>query len=242
MKKIQPGRSFPLGASVYPNGVNFSVFSKNCDAVELLLFDEGKYDTPAQVIPFDPVRNKTFYYWHMFVPGIKGGQVYAYRVHGPFDPGNGHRFDGSKVLIDPYSKSVIQDQHYDRGAATRFGEDNCAVAMKSVVVDNAAYDWGDDQPLHTPYTRTVIYELHVSGFTKHPSSGVTPELRGTYKGLIEKIPYLKDLGITAVELLPVQQFDPLDKPDAAKSNYWGYTPIAFFAPYRGYATSDAPLA
>lgn len=240
--KIQPGRSFPLGATVTPDGVNFSVFSKNCVEVELLLFDEGKYDKPAHVITFDPQRNRTFYYWHMFVPGLKAGQVYAYRVHGPFEPEIGHRFDGSKVLIDPYSKAVIQNEAYDRGAATRFGEDNCAVAMKSVVVDPEAYDWEGDQPLHTPYTRTVIYELHVGGFTKNPNSGVSEDLRGTYKGLIEKIPYLKQLGITAVELLPVQQFDPQDKPFSAKSNYWGYTPIAFFAPHRGYAASEGTLA
>ncbi len=240
--KVLPGQSYPLGATVTPNGVNFSVFSKNCHSVELLLFDEGKYDRPAHTLKFDPVRNRTFYYWHMLLPELKAGQVYAYRVHGPFDPANGHRFDGSKVLIDPYSKAIIQDEHYDRGAATRYGEDNCATAMKSVVVDNSAYDWEGDQPLHIPYTRTMIYELHVAGFTKHPNSGVSPELRGTYKGLIEKIPYLKDLGVTAVELLPVQQFDPQDKPFSAKSNYWGYTPIAFFAPFRGYAASDAPLA
>ncbi len=240
--KVQPGRSFPLGATVTPKGVNFSVFSKNCDSVELLLFDEGDYSQPAQVIPFDPRVNRTFYYWHMFIPGMKAGQVYAYRVHGPFEPEIGFRFDGSKVLIDPYSKAVIQDETYDRGAATRYGEDNCATAMKSVVVDTSAYDWNGDQPLHKPYSRTVIYELHVAGFTKHPNSGVTPELRGTYRGLIEKIPYLKDLGVTAVELLPVQQFDPQDKPLSARSNYWGYTPIAFFAPFRGYAASGDPLA
>src|SRR6478735_1411523 len=107
MKRIQPGRSFPLGATVTPEGVNFSVFSKNCDSVELLLFDEGKYDKPARVISFDPHRNKTFYYWHMLVPELQAGQVYAYRVHGEFQPEIGLRFDGSKVLIDPYSKAVI---------------------------------------------------------------------------------------------------------------------------------------
>ncbi len=240
--KVQPGKSFPLGATVSPDGVNFSVMSKNCDSVELLLFDEDKYDKPARVIPFDPHVNKTFYYWHMFIPGLKAGQVYAYRVHGPFEPELGFRFDGSKVLIDPYSKSVIQDENYDRGAATRFGEDNCAVAMKSVVVDTANYDWEGDAPLHKSYASTLIYELHVAGFTKNPNSGVSDDLRGTYRGLIEKIPYLKELGVTAVELLPVQQYDPQDKPFSAKSNYWGYTPIAFFAPHRGYASSGAPLA
>ncbi|MBL8134626.1 MAG: glycogen debranching protein GlgX [Anaerolineae bacterium] len=239
--KPLPGRSFPLGATVYPDGVNFSVFSKNCERVELLLFDHGRYDKPARVIPFDPKRNKTFYYWHMFVPGLQSGQVYAYRVHGPMVPEVGFRFDGSKVLVDPYARGVIMD-NYDRGAATRFGEDNCAVAMKSVVVDPGDYDWEGDRPLQIPYTRSIIYEMHVGGFTKHPSSGVTPELRGTYLGLIEKIPYLKELGITAVELLPVQQFDPQDKPFTAHSNYWGYTPFAFFAPHAAYASDGHPLA
>jgi len=240
-QNLGAGRSFPLGATVVPNGVNFSVFSKNGDAVELLLFDEGDYEKPARVIRLNPKINKTFYYWHIFVPGLKSGQVYGYRVHGPLAPEVGFRFDGSKVLLDPYAKSVILD-NYDRGAATLYGIDNCATAMKSVVVDTKDFDWEDDRPLQVPYTRSIIYEMHVGGFTKHESSGVAPELRGTYLGLIEKIPYLKALGISAVELLPVQQFDPQDRPFTAKSNYWGYTPIGFFAPHAPYAAGKDPLA
>ncbi|MDZ4769467.1 MAG: glycogen debranching protein GlgX, partial [Chloroflexota bacterium] len=239
--KAQPGRSFPLGATVYPDGVNFSIFSKNCEGVDLLLFDHGVYDKPARVIHFDPKRNKTFYYWHMFVPGLKSGQGYAYRVHGAMNPEAGLRFDGSKVLVDPYARAIIMDD-WDRGAATRYGEDNCATAIKGVVVGTSEYQWDGDRPLQIPYTRSVIYEMHVAGFTKDPSSGVTPELRGTYLGLIEKIPYLKTLGITAVELLPIQQFDPQDKPFSAHANYWGYTPFAFFAPHSAYATGGDPLA
>jgi isoamylase len=236
---ILPGQSFPLGATVYPNGVNFCVFSKNCDAVELLLFDDVDDPRPARVIPLDPADNRTFYYWHIFVLGIGAGQLYAYRVHGPFAPRQGHRFDGSKVLIDPYARGVVVGKNYDRGAAVLPG-DNCAYAMKGVVVDSQAYDWEGDLPLNLPYASTVIYEMHVGGFTRNPNSGVALEKRGTYAGLIQKIPYLKQLGITTIEVLPVQQFDEQDAP-AEHKNYWGYSPIALFAPHAGYSSQRDPL-
>ena len=229
---VQAGQSFPLGATVYPWGVNFSVFSKNCDAVELLLFDDVDAARPSRVIHLDPQKNRTFYYWHTSVRGIGAGQLYGYRVHGPFAPEEGLRFDGTKVLLDPYTRAVAMGARYDREAAKRRG-DNAAHALKSVVVDTRAYDWEGDCPLNHPYSSTVIYEMHVGGFTKHPSSGIAPDKRGTYAGVIEKIPYLQSLGVTAVELLPVQQFDPQDAPRGL-SNYWGYSPIAFFAPHRGY--------
>ncbi len=235
---VHAGQSFPLGATVYPWGVNFSVFSKNCDAVELLLFDDVDAARPSHVIHLDPQKNRTFYYWHAFVRGIEAGQLYGYRVHGPFAPEEGLRFDGTKVLLDPYTRAVAMGAHYDREAAKRRG-DNAAHALKSVVVDTRAYDWEGDWPLAHPYAGTVIYEMHVGGFTKHPSSGVAPEKRGTYAGVIEKIPYLQSLGVTAVELLPVQQFDPQDAPRGL-SNYWGYSPIAFFAPHRGYCHCPDP--
>ncbi len=237
--EVQSGQSFPLGATVYPGGVNFSVFSKNCEAVELLLFDDVDEARPAYVIPLDPYKNRTFYYWHAFVRGIKPGQLYGYRVHGPFAPEKGLRFDGTKVLLDPYTRAVKIGPRYDRQAAAHPG-DNTAQAMKSVVVDPHTYDWEGDLPLDHPYAQTVIYEMHVGGFTKHPSSGVAPEKRGTYLGVLEKIPYLKSLGITAVELLPVQQFDPQDAPPGL-TNYWGYSPVAFFAPHQGYSHSTDPL-
>jgi glycogen operon protein len=144
------------------------------------------------------------------------------------------RFDGSKVLLDPYARAIAKNPHYDRQAAIRPG-DNVKSAHKGVVIDVADYDWEGDSPLHVPYSRTIIYELHVGGFTRHPSSGVSEIKRGTYAGLIEKIPYLKKLGITAVELLPVQQFDEQDAPALLK-NYWGYSPLAFFAPHNGYSS------
>ncbi|MGC9393534.1 MAG: glycogen debranching protein GlgX [Anaerolineae bacterium] len=237
--KVHAGQAFPLGATVYPWGVNFSVFSKNCDAVELLLFDDVDDARPSHVIHLDPDKNRTFYYWHAFVPRIGSGQLYGYRVHGPFAPEKGLRFDGTKVLLDPYTRAVAVGANYDREAAKHPG-DNAAHALKSVVVDSHVYDWEGDLPLDQPYASTVIYEMHVGGFTKHPSSGVAPHKRGTYAGVIEKIPYLQSLGVTAVELLPVQQFDPQDAPKGL-SNYWGYSPVAFFAPHRGYCHCSDPV-
>jgi glycogen operon protein len=236
---MRPGKSFPLGATVYPNGVNFSLFSKNSTGMELLLFDTVDDRKPAQVIPFDPDKNRTFYYWHLFVPDLKAGQLYAYRASGPNEPAKGLRFDHTKVLLDPYSRGVVVPQSYSRKAATRPGE-NVATALKSVIADLTQYDWEGDTPLKRPFAQTVIYELHVRGFTAHPSSGVSPEKRGTYAGLIEKLPYLQDLGITAVELLPVYQFDEQDAPEGL-TNYWGYSPVSFFAPHVGYSSRKDPL-
>src|SRR5262249_29980748 len=147
-------------------------------------------------IPLDPWANRTYHYWHAFVPGIGAGQVYAYRAQGPYAPEKGLRFDGDKVLLDPYGLGVAVPDSYDRDAARRPGDD-AATAMKSVVADPGAYDWQGDRPLHRPSADTVIYEMHVGGFTRHPSSGVAAGKRGTFAGLIEKIPYLQDLGITA---------------------------------------------
>lgn len=233
------GRSFPLGATVYPDGVNFCLFSKSSEYVELLLFDEPEAELPSQIIRLDPVVNKTFYYWHVFVPGLKTGQLYAFRAHGPHTPAIGHLFDVNKVLVDPYAREVYVPAKFSREAAIQPG-DNCASAIKSVVVDSELYDWESDTHLNTPYSETIIYEMHVGGFTRHPSSGVADDKKGTYAGLIEKIPYLKSLGITAVELMPVQQFDEQDAIPPL-TNYWGYSPIAFFAPHAGYSSNKNPL-
>ena len=166
---------------------------------------------PAQVIRLSASQHRTYHYWHVFVPNLQPGQIYAYRAIGPHAAEQGLLYDPDKVLLDPYGRAVAMPPSYDRAAAGRPG-DNAATAMKSVVVDAAAYDWEDDRPLRRSFAATVVYEMHVGGFTRHPSSGVAPEKRGTYAGLIEKIPYLQDLGITAVELLPVYQFDPLTAP------------------------------
>ena len=239
VRVVKRGASAPLGAIACSDGVNFSVFSKNATLVELLLFDDENSPQPAQVIALDPNPHRTYHYWHVFVPELEPGQVYAYRAQGPFAPERGFRFDGEKMLLDPYGLAVAVPDGYDRGAARRPG-DNAAVAMKSVVADPGRYDWEGDLPLQRPFAETVIYELHVRGFTRHPSSGVASVKRGTYAGLIETIPYLKDLGITAVELLPVFQFDPQDAPEG-RVNYWGYQPVSFFAPHHAYSSRKEPL-
>lgn len=233
------GKSFPLGASIGPDGVNFSVFSKHATAVELLLFDRIGDATPSSVIPLDRHVNRTSDYWHMCASGLSAGQLYGYRVFGPFDPEHGLRYDPAKLLLDPYGMSVACDNAYSRSAASQPGPD-FANAMKSVVADMTVYDWRGDMRPAVPFQETVIYEMHVAGFTKHPNSGVSPAKRGTYAGVIEKIPYLKSLGVTAVELLPVFQFDPQDAPDHLP-NYWGYSPASFFALHTGYCSKNDPL-
>ena len=233
-----PGKSFPLGATVNPEGVNFCIFSKSSEYLELLLFDHPEAERPSHVYKLDPKINKTFYYWHIFIPGIGAGQLYGYRAHGPHTPAIGHLFDAQKVLVDPYTREVYVPENFSREAASA-PIDNCSQALKSVVIDSNNYDWENDKHLKTPYAKTVIYEMHVGGFTKHPSSGIDDPLKGTYAGLIEKIPYLKSLGITAVELMPVQQFDEQDA-ISPLTNYWGYSPIAFFAPHAGYSSNKNP--
>ena len=233
------GHSSPLGASVTASGVNFSVFSRSAAAVELLLFDCEDNTQPARVVPIDPVTNRTYHYWHVFVPGLKPGQLYGYRIDGPSDPAKGMRFDPTKVLLDPYGRGVVVPKSYSRAAARSKG-DNARTSMKSVVVDPDAYDWEGDTPLCRPASRTIIYEMHVRGFTRHFSSGVPENTRGTYAGLVAKIPYLQQLGITAIELLPVFQFDAQDAPPG-RVNYWGYAPVSFFAPHQAYSSRPEAL-
>ena len=238
-KNRERGSSFRLGATVCPGGVNFSVFSKNATAMELLFFDRRDDHAPVRTIRLDPKKNKTYHYWHVYVPDIQAGQIYGYRVHGPFDPGHGMRFDPQKVLLDPYGRAVVTPEMYNRLLTSEPG-DNTAHSMKSVVADTSSYNWEGDTQLKRPFTQTIIYEMHVRGFTRHPGSNVSSERRGTYAGLIEKIPYLKDLGITAVELLPVYQYDEQDAPIGFK-NYWGYAPVSFFAPHAAYSSRKDPL-
>ncbi len=238
---VLPGISHPVGATVYPDGVNFCIYSKRAQLIELLLFDSPEAAKPERIIQLDPKLNKTYYYWHVFVPKIGAGQVYAYRAYGEYAPERGYYFDHSKVLLDPFAHAVVNQENYSREAASRHGIDNCASAFKGVVADPMAYDWEDDRPLEIPYSTSVIYELHVGGFTRNANSGVTPAKRGTYAGLIEKIPYLQELGITAVELMPIQQFDEQDVISPSLSNYWGYSTLAFFAPHGQYSSNRDPL-
>ncbi len=233
------GASAPLGATVHAGGANFSLYSRHATSVDLLFFDRDDDERPSRIICFDPVANRTSDYWHAFVPGARPGQIYGYRVHGPFDPAAGLRFDSTKLLLDPYGRAVVVPGSYSREAAARPG-DNTGSAMKNVVVDPSNYDWEGDAPLRHPSARTIIYEMHVRGFTRHPSSGVPVTKRGTFAGLIAKIPYLQQLGITAVELLPVFQFDARDCPPGLV-NYWGYAPVSFFAPHAAYCACQDPL-
>lgn len=216
-----------------PDGVNFSVFSEHATAIELLLFNDHNDTEPFQIIALDPTVNKTFHFWHVFIENAKPGLHYAIRVDGPNDPGAGHRFDREKVLIEPYSKGNNKTL-WKRGDACKPG-DNLATSLRSVVIDTHGYDWEGDQPLNRPLNETVIYELHVGGFTRSPSASAKQP--GTFAGVIEKIPYLKALGITAVELLPIFEFDDTETREfegKALTNYWGYSTMSYFAPHSGY--------
>jgi glycogen operon protein len=218
----EPGRAHPVGARVVDGGVNFSVFSENATAVDLLLFERPDDPSPAEVIPL----TRDFHFWHVFVPDLTAGAIYAYRADGP---GSGpFAFDRDKVLLDPYARGVYSAL-WDRLAAIRPG-DNVATSLRATVVDPAAYDWEGDRPLGRPLADTILYELHVGGFTRSPTSGAAGP--GTFDGVREKIPYLVELGVTAVELLPVFQFD------ATVGDFWGYNPIAHFAPHDRYGTLE----
>ena len=235
---MREGKPYPLGPTLTDDGVNFSIFSAHAKAIHLLLFDSEDASAASRVISLDPKLNRTGHYWHTEVPGILPGQVYAYRADGTYAPEYGYRFDPEKVLLDPYAKAVCVSR-YSRATAINRG-DNGAFSMRSVVADLDRYDWEGDQPLRREFRETVIYELHVGGFTRSPNSGVSKEKRGTYAGLVEKIPYLQELGVTAIELMPVCQFDWQDAP-ASLENYWGYSPVSFFALHLGYSVSHSPL-
>jgi len=234
--EVSPGRSQPLGATPDAEGVNFSVYSEHATSVELLLFDTAAAAQPDHVIVFDPAVHKSFHFWHCYVKGVGSGQIYAYRMNGPSrTSATGCRFNHNKVLIDPYALGNVNTL-WDRGSATG-PEDNVASSMRSVVIDRKGYDWEGDQPLNTPLADTIIYELHARGFTRSPTSGCHHP--GTFSGVIERIPYLKDLGITAIELLPIFDFDEQHvlrtAPDGTElRNYWGYDPYGHFAPQSSY--------
>ena len=238
--KDNTGCPYPLGATVCPAGTNFSILSTSASGMQIVLFDHPDDYAAARTITLDPARNRTSNYWHIFLLGITPGQLYGYRADGPMDPAAGQRFDRQKVLLDPYGRGVSVGKNYSRAAACVPG-DNAATSMKSVVADLSRFDWEDDKPINRLFRDTVIYEMHVAGFTRHPSSGVAAANRGTYLGVVEKIPYLQSLGITAIELLPVFQFDSADAPSGL-ANYWGYDPVSFFAPHLAYSTNtDDPV-
>ncbi|MFH1192517.1 MAG: glycogen debranching protein GlgX [bacterium] len=237
--KIKKGNAHPLGATPNKDGVNFSLFSEHATAVELLLFKKINDDKPFKIINLEPNIHKTFNFWHIYIKGLKPGIYYAYRVDGPNDLYNGHRFNKNKILIDPYAKAIT-DNLWDCAKACD-NEDNIKNSMRGMVVDISNYDWEGDLPLKQPLNETIIYEMHVRGFTKSPTANC--KYPGTFTGIIEKIPYLKELGITAVELLPVFYFDNKTilrtAPDGrALRNYWGYDPIAYFSPESSYCVNS----
>lgn len=178
MLSVGRGASAPLGATVQADGVNFSVFSKNATLMELLLFDNADSIVPVRIIRLDAKNHRTYHYWHAFIPGLKPGQVYGFKATGPFEPERGLRFDSNRVLLDPYGPAITIPKEYRR--------DNPAIAMKSIIADPSSYDWEGDQPLRRPFVETVIYELHVRGFTRHPSSGVAPERLAPMQGLYRR--------------------------------------------------------
>ena len=235
--EVAQGDPHPLGAIPDAGGVNFSLFAERATAVQLLLFDVHDSPQPIQVIDLDVNVNKTFHFWHVYVKNLKPGMHYAYRVDGYTDlHGMGDRYNRNKVLIDPYARGNTNDL-WDRGKACG-PDDNLVTSMRSVVIDTKGYDWEGDKPLNIPMSQSIIYEVHVGGFTKSETSGV--KNRGTYSGIVDKIPYLKELGITAVELLPVFDFDekevlrlsPID--GTPLMNYWGYSTVSFFAPHSAF--------
>ena len=235
---IAVGSPHPLGPTVRPDGVNFSVFSQNATGIELLLFETELSPQPFQSIELDPTIHRTFGFWHVLVKGLKPGAIYGYRVDGPSDLSKGHRFDRNKVAIDPYARGHSLAL-WDRGAACMPG-DNVAKSMRSVVIDWTDYDWEGDAPLGYPTRDLIIYEMHAGGYTRSPTSGVSRP--GTFAGVIEKIPYLKSLGVTAVEFLPTYQFDSnatlrTGPDDNGLRNFWGYSTIGFLAPQSSYCES-----
>jgi len=240
---IRPGSRYPFGARPDAGGVNFSVFSRHATRVELLLFERATGGEPFQVIALDPDINRTFFAWHVYVEGLRPGVCYNWRIDGPGDDTahTGFRFDVHKTLVDPWVR-VVCDKRWDRQRATQPGA-NYDAAIRGVVVDER-YDWEGDRPLQQPGEELVIYELHVGGFTRHPSSGVARP--GTFAGLIEKIPYLQELGITHVELMPIMAFDEQDVPPGVAAlglkNYWGYSTHSFFAPHPAYCASGDAAA
>ena len=235
---IHPGSPWPLGSSITKRGVNFVLASPAANRVELVLYANGSERSPERVIELDARRHRSGDYWHVEVEGLGEGCCYGYRVFGPLAPG-GHGFRPSKVLVDPAARAISGWDVYDRVLATG-PSPNAHCCLKSVVCERDLFDFQAHPRPRNSWQRTVIYELHVGGFTRREDSGVALDQRGTYLGLIEKLPYLKDLGITAIELLPVFCFDPADAPPG-RDNVWGYSPLNWFTPHHGYCSSSDPL-
>ncbi|UCF96954.1 MAG: glycogen debranching protein GlgX [Spirochaetaceae bacterium] len=257
MIATRAGEPLPLGATPNDHGVQFAVFSRHATGVELLLFADAQEGTPTEVIRLDPRENRTGDIWHVQVDGIGPGQYYLYRVSGPYEPRRGHRYNPNKLLLDPYTKAVTgafiwnlaDARGYDPASPDKdlsFSKIPDAAGMPKCIVISDVFDWQGDRPLNLPLRHSVIYETHLRGLTLHPSSkGMGVKHPGTFRGLAEMIPYFRELGITAIELLPVHEFDLYEvqrsNPVSGEKleNYWGYSTISFFAPKGSYASAGA---
>jgi len=230
------GSATPLGVTHVPanKAYNFAIYSKNSTRVRLLLFAADDLVSPVSTIEFDSFRNRTGRIWHAAIPEkeLRNAKYYAYSIDGPPPTGRPHEwnaFQASKMLIDPFATAIFFPPTYDRGAAVGTGSNAGKAPLGVLPQDDSEFDWeGDLPPRHAG--DLVIYEMHVRGFTANPNSGVTASKQGTFAGVIEKIPHLRELGVTAVELMPVYEFDE------SEPNYWGYQPINFFSPHSKYAS------
>jgi isoamylase len=251
---IRRGFPLPLGTRAFLDGVNFTLFSRHARRVRLELFADCLDAKATRSIDLDPVHNRTGDIWHVWVKGIAPGQAYGYRLDGPYEPAAGHRFNFNKLLLDPRATAITEVPQWNFDAAQGYAPDSVHSGSRPSQIDNAAstpkcvftrlqFNWQEDRPPRLPWSKTVIYETHVRGLTIHPSSGVP--YPGTYRALVEKIPYFKDLGITAVELLPVQEFNACElkarHPDTGEllRNYWGYNPVSFTAVHGAYSSTGS---
>ena len=253
---IQAGSPLPIGgAHKDGDGVNFVLFSRNATGVRLEFYQNAGDSSPIRVIDLDPARHRTGDVWHVWVRAIPEGQLYGYRIEGPYQPEQGHRFNPHKLLLDPFARSIARVKDWDFSAAFGYDSSSPLADLSFSTIDNAAttpkciftsdhFDWGADAPLKHSASDTIIYETHVRGFTINPTSRVAHP--GTFRSLTEKIPYLKDLGVTAVELMPVTEFNENEmlrlNPITGQrlKNYWGYNPVALFAPKESYSAAGAP--
>jgi glycogen operon protein len=248
---VRVGSPLPLGVSETAGGVNFAILSRHATHVWLELFDHPEDTKAARTIDLNSASHRTGDIWHVWVAKLSPGQLYGYRVEGPYEPGKGYRFNVNRLLLDPFATAISRQPPWDFAAARGYDSrasdpdlvpatQNNSGSMPKCVWMNESFDWRGDRPLRHPWSKTIIYELHVRGFTRHPKSGV--DHPGTYRGLIEKLPYLKHLGITAVELMPVQEFNESSvvrlnpQTQHALKNYWGYDPVVFCAPKASYSS------
>jgi glycogen operon protein len=252
---VETGKALPLGAVPTERGVNFAIFSRHAKSMSLLLFESGKPGSAFEEIKLGDLKNRTGDIWHCHIKGLKAGAFYLYRADGPYVPERGLRFNSNKALIDPYTKALTDLSAWDQGTSLAYNpgksssdlsysyKDDAALKPRCIVVDDS-FDWQGDTPLNYPLRFCVLYETHVRGLTMNANSGV--EHPGTYRGVIEKIPFFKDLGVTSLEFLPIQEFNEREisaqnpRTGEALKNYWGYSTVAFFAPKGSYASDKKP--